>query len=406
MPVLDIFKIGIRSLISHKLRSVLSTLGVVFGVAAVVSMLSIGEGAKREALEQIRLMGTNNIIVRALPLSDQQKREAQQNLSQGVTLGDAERIAEIVPGIQGVSVFKQLLSVARYEDRETPAHLVSTTPDYLSISGLRIASGRFITNEDLENRNNVSVLGWKKKEALFPGENPIGKTITVGGQLRYVVGVLENRDQPQGKNLVVQVRDINNDIYVPLDATGLAKDTPINEILVQVTDSEQVLNGASVIQSILTRLHHQVNDYELIVPQELLNQSQRTQRIFSIVMGSIAGISLLVGGIGIMNIMLAVITERTREIGIRRALGANKRDILRQFLVETMVLSLSGGVIGVLLGASGARLINYYVGWLTIVSFNAVSLAFFVSVITGVVFGMYPAYKAANMNPIEALRYE
>ena len=408
MLFLDVIKIGMRSLVSHKLRSILSVLGVVFGVAAVISMLSIGEGAKQEALEQIRLMGTNNIIVRALPLGKQQKLEAEQNLSAGLTLGDAERIGGILPRLQWITSLKESQAVAHYQDRETNARLVATTSAYRPIAGLRLAAGRFLSDEDLENRRRVCVLGWKKREELFSNEDPLGRTVHIDGELYQVVGVLENRDLPKGRNLAVQVRDINNDVYVPL-ITGfsdLSSEIHVDEILIHIDDAGQVLTAANIAQSILGRIHNRVNDYEIIVPQELLKQSQRTQRIFSIVMGSIAGISLLVGGIGIMNIMLAVITERTREIGIRRALGANRQDILRQFLVETMVLTVAGGVIGVVLGTSAAGMINYYVGWRTIVSVNAVFVSFFVSVMIGIIFGMYPAYKAAHMNPIEALRYE
>jgi putative ABC transport system permease protein len=232
--------------------------------------------------------------------------------------------------------------------------------------------------------------------------------INIEGQLYQVIGVLENRDLPKGKNLVVQARDINNDIYIPLatDFSSLSSQTDVNEISLRVKDSDQVLMAANMAKSILDRIHNRVNDFEIIVPQELLKQSQKTQRIFNVVMGSIAGISLLVGGIGIMNIMLAVITERTKEIGTRRALGANKLDILRQFLVETLVLTVAGGVIGIILGSAAAKIINYYVDWRTVVSINAIFVSFFVSVLVGVIFGMYPAYKAANMNPIGALRYE
>jgi putative ABC transport system permease protein len=408
MLLWEVIKIGIRSLISHKLRSLLSILGVVFGVAAVIAMLSIGEGARLEALEQIRLMGTNNIIIKALPLSKEKKLEAQQNLSMGLTATDARRIKEISPLVDAVSPIREAQTVASFENRETNVHLVATTPAYPSVSSLRVAEGRFLREEDLEGRRKVCVLGWGKKEDLFPHIAALGKTINIDGQLYQVVGVLENRDLPKGKNLVVQARDINNDIYVPLemDSSSFSSEINVNEISVRVKDAGQVLPAANMIKSILDRIHNRVNDYEIIVPQELLKQSQRTQRIFNIVMGSIAGISLVVGGIGIMNIMLAVITERTKEIGTRRALGANKLDILRQFLVETLVLTVAGGIIGIVLGSAAAKIINYYVDWRTVVSINAVFVSFFVSVLVGVIFGMYPAYKAANMNPIEALRYE
>jgi len=408
MLLWEVIQIGIRSLVSHKLRSILSILGVVFGVAAVISMLSIGEGARREALEQIRLMGTNNIIVRALPLSKEKKLEARENLSMGLTDSDARRIKEIAPLVDAISPITESQAVARFEERETNARLVATRSDYQFVANFQLARGRFLTEDDLDSRRKVCVLGWGKKEELFPHDDPLGKVIDIEGESYRVIGVLENRDLPKGKNLVVQVRDINNDIYIPLMAafTGLSSETIVNEILIRVRDANQVLLAANIVKSILDRIHNHVDDFEIIVPQELLKQSQKVQRIFNVVMGSIAGISLLVGGIGIMNIMLATVTERTKEIGTRRALGANRLDILRQFLVETLVLTVTGGIIGILFGSAAAKIINYYVAWKTIVSFQAVFVSFLVSAFVGVIFGMYPAYKAANMNPIEALRYE
>jgi putative ABC transport system permease protein len=408
MILLEVVKIGIRSLVSHKLRSILSILGVVFGVAAVISMLSIGEGARQESLEQIELMGTNNIIVRALPLSRARRFEAEQNLSRGLTDADAHRLKEISPLIEATAPMKESQGVARFVDRETNVRLVATQPAYQSVANLHLAGGRFLSQEDLENRRKVCVLGWRKKEELFPMGDPLGKTIDLQGEIYQVIGILENRDLSKGKSRAVQVRDINNDIYLPLFASssGLSSESRVDEILIRVKEANQVLLAANITKSILDRIHHQVDDFEIIVPQELLKQSQRTQRIFNIVMGSIAGISLLVGGIGIMNIMLAIITERTKEIGTRRALGANKGDILKQFLVETLVLTVSGGLLGIVLGSAAAKVINYYVDWRTVVSLQAILISSLVSILVGVVFGMYPAYKAASMNPIEALRYE
>jgi putative ABC transport system permease protein len=408
MILLEVVKIGIRSLVSHKLRSILSILGVVFGVAAVISMLSIGEGARQDALEQIELMGTNNIIVRALRLSKERRFEAQQNLSRGLTDADARRVKEISPLIEATAPMKEFQGVARFVDRETNVRLVATGSAYQSVGNLHLAGGRFLSEGDLEERRTVCVLGWRTKEELFPMGDPLGKAIDLQGEIYQVIGVLENRDLSKGKNRAVQVRDINNDIYIPLAASSSALSSEINvdEILIRVKEANQVLLTANITKSILDRIHHHVDDFEIIVPQELLKQSQRTQRIFNIVMGSIAGISLLVGGIGIMNIMLAIITERTKEIGTRRALGANKGDILRQFLVETLVLTVSGGLLGIILGSAAAKVINYYVDWRTVVSIQAILISSLVSILVGVIFGMYPAYKAASMNPIEALRYE
>jgi putative ABC transport system permease protein len=405
----EVIKTGVRNLLTHRLRSALSVLGVVFGVAAVIAMLSIGEGARREALEQIRLMGTHNILVRALALDSQRQVEAEHNLSQGLTLGDAFRVQAILPQVDSVTALKESDAVARLRDRETDAHLVETIPTYLAVAGLSLTQGRFFRAEDLEDNRRVCILGWNVRQRLFPhGENPLDGVVSIDGQLYPVIGVLENRDVPTGTNQAVQVRDVNNDIYVPLLAgtLALASEVRVDEVVIRVKDAGEVVTVSRLARSVLARIHHEVSDFEIIVPQELLNQSQRTQRIFNIVMGSIAGISLLVGGIGIMNIMLATVTERTKEIGIRRALGASRWDVLKQFLAETSVLTVTGGMIGVIFGAAASRLIHTQVGWRTVVAVDAVLVAFFVSVLAGIIFGMYPAYKAAHMNPIDALRYE
>lgn len=408
MVIFELLKIGIRNLLAHKLRSFLSVLGVVFGVAAVITMISIGEGARREALEQIRLLGTNNIIIRALDLDEHRRIEARKNLSMGLTLTDARRIQNISPMIDKVFALEESLEEARFGEREIGVHLVATTPDYIAVSGIRMAEGRFLTSSDLESSAKVSVLGWSKYRELFPSGGGLGKYIEIKSELFRVIGVISNRDLPKKENPVVQIRDINSDIYIPLNqlSVGSSSENTVDQIMIHVRETDHVIPAAQLAQAVLERRHNRVVDYEIIVPQELIKQSQRTQRIFNFVMGSIAGISLLVGGIGIMNIMLAVITERTREIGIRRALGATKKDILRQFLVETMVLTITGGCVGVIFGIFGAWGIHLYVEWRTVVSGNAVIAAFSVSVMVGIIFGMYPAYKAANMNPIEALRYE
>lgn len=411
MNYAEVITAGVRSILAHKLRSSLSILGIVFGVAAVIAMLSIGEGARQEAVEQIKLMGINNVTVRAVAVGTEAAKGAAGRLSYGLTAADADKIKASSPFVVAIAPVKDGPQEIRIGDRQTSARLVGTTPDYINVVGLNLKHGRFLLNKDLRGHERVCVLGAGKALALFQSENPMGKMVSINDVYFKVIGVLENRDLPKGKSTVVKVNDVNNDVYVPLSTLNLMLDqsaerSKVSEIGIRIDNSVEMGDGAKLIKSVLRRLHDKVNDYEVIVPQELLKQSQRTQQIFNIVTGSIAGISLLVGGIGIMNIMLATVTERTREIGIRRALGADKAAILKQFLIETVVLTLSGGVIGIALGIGAAQVISYSVHWPTVVSVSTVLVSFGVSVMTGLIFGVYPARQAAEMNPIEALRHE
>ena len=411
MNSVELLVAGVRSLISHKLRSSLSILGIVFGVGAVIAMLSIGEGARLEAVEQIKLMGINNITIRESSMGAEEVKGKEGNLSQGLVADDAEAILKAAPFVEAVAPVNASQQTARVEDLETNARLVGTSPAYAHVAGLRLKAGRFIRSHDLQGNSRVCVLGAGKAAALFPSRDPLGQWIEMNNTYFKVVGVLENRDLPKSKSAVVKVSDVNNDIYAPLTTVRLFLDTGeekmrVSEISIRVDNSLEIAEAAKLIKAVMRRLHNKVNDYEVVVPQELLRQSQQTQRIFNIVTGSIAGISLLVGGIGIMNIMLATVTERTREIGIRRALGADKMAVLQQFLIETVVLTLSGGVIGICLGIGAAKVISYLAHWSTVVSVASIVVSFGVSMITGLVFGIYPAKQAAEMNQIEALRHD
>lgn len=411
MNLLELTNTGIRSLVAHKLRSILSILGIVFGVAAVISMLSIGEGAKLEAMEQIKLMGINNITIRALKMDEEMRQKAARNYSMGLTVADARRIREMVPHIEMIAPLKEYQVRGYTSDKETSARLVGTTDSYLGIMGLSVSKGRFITFFDVADNKRVCVLGAGKRAELFPLGDFLGQMVSINGTWYTVIGDLENRETQKGKETIVKVNDINNDIYVPVSTVSLAMDkeeekNKVTEIATRIKDSGSISDSADMIRKILKRLHNEVEDYEVVVPQELLKQKQKTQMIFNIVMGCIAGISLLVGGIGIMNIMLANVTERTREIGIRRALGADRGSILKQFLIESVVLTVTGGLIGVTLGYVTAKIITYLAHWTTVVSIITVIVACGISITVGIVFGLYPAYKAAQMHPIEALKYE
>ena len=393
--------LSIVGLTSHKLRTLLTMLGIIFGVAAVIAMLSIGEGAKQESLEQIRQMGISNIIVQHWDKSEDGLEDAinsDRNLSQGLSREDAEAIQRIFSLAEYVTPQREFKSKALSGSNTFNTMVVGTTPEYLTVLNARMSSGVFFSAEDVAETRRVCVLGSDAKRALFFFKDPIGQRVKIRSQWFTVIGVLE-------------VRNTDEDIYVPLTTVlrrfQFANDeAELTQITVKVTDSESLSEAATIVRAIMNRRHRGVEDFKIAIPEELLRQSQKTQQIFNVVMGCIAGISLLVGGIGIMNIMLASVLERTREIGIRRALGARRKDILSQFLVESLMVSLLGGTIGVILGYAIPEVITLYAGWRTIVQPWTIALAFGVSAAVGIGFGIYPARQAAMLSPIDALRYE
>jgi len=398
---------------SHKLRSFLTMLGIIFGVAAVIAMLSIGEGAKQQALEQIQLMGIDNIIVRDTGVvgGDEDAEAQRSNFSRGMTLQDVASVAEVLTTAMAVAPQKEYTLEVTYGDLTIATTVLATTPDYRRIFSFNATSGAFITDLDIRERAQVCVLGSKIKQQLFYYVEAVGKKIRLGEEWFTVVGVMEDRAISAGTSSEVVNRDVNMDVYVPLSSahsrfTMPVMASPVDQITIRVEDSETIAESAVVLNNLMLRRHNGVQDFRLIIPEELLRQSQETQRIWGIVMGAIAGISLLVGGIGIMNIMLATVLERTKEIGIRRAVGATRRDITLQFLVESIFLAFLGGIIGIIVGFSLTKIISMYAGWATIMSGYAVALSFGVSAGVGIVFGFYPALKAARLDPIESLRYE
>jgi putative ABC transport system permease protein len=409
-----IMRIGARSLLLHKLRTLLSVLGIIFGVGAVVSMLSIGEGAKQEALDQIRQLGAQNVIVRRVELTTEQEREARKQLSLGLTLEDAGHLERAIPFARDVVpvriVNAPLVGVSQVGPSRLAPELVATRPAYLVAKGIAIKTGRFLTDLDMAEARSICVLGYDAAAALGAG-GVVGASVRFENTLFRVVGVLEKTEWIKGRTAALSARNTNRDIFIPIgaDRTVVATPggyTPIDEIVLHCNTSEDVEAAGHLTDSILAQRHRGVVDYEVIVPQELIRQAQASQRIWNIVLGCIAGISLLVGGIGIMNIMLATVSERTREIGIRRAVGASRAHIVFQFLVEAVLLTFAGGVLGLGLGLVGAHLITLYAGWETIVTVWSVGLSLGTSVLVGTFFGLYPAWKAAHLDPIEALRYE
>jgi len=415
MDLRETFGLSVAGLTSHKLRTLLTMLGIIFGVAAVISMLSIGEGAKREALEQISQMGIHNIIVQHWDPNEDGTEESSdtgKNLSQGLSWSDSRSIERICPLAHIVSPQRELKTKAQVGSNTFQTMVVGSTSEYLEVLNAHMARGVFISQDDLDHSRRVCVLGSDAKRALFLFDDPIGAQIKLHSQWFTVIGVLEDKGAAGGKiGGVLEVRNTDEDIYLPLTTVlrrfkWEGKDPELTQISIKVTDADHLQETANIVRAILQRRHRQVDDFKIAIPEELMRQSQRTQHIFNIVMGCIAGISLVVGGIGIMNIMLASVLERTREIGIRRALGARRSDVLSQFIVEAVLVSLLGGLIGVVLGFGLTKVITLYAHWPTIVELWTVALAFGVSAAVGIGFGIYPARQASMLNPIDALRYE
>ena len=407
---ISIVRTAIQGLLLHKLRSFLSVLGIVFGIGAFIAMLAIGAGARQEILEQIALLGTNTILVKAMTPAEEQVNRGREQLSEGLTTEDVARIFKISPSIRHLAPLREFSFPIQYQQQVVQGRILATTSEYLYTANLPLPHGRFLTDTDEQEMQRVCVLGAEIQKTLFAFQSPVGKMIKIQNDWFRVIGTLANKTFDQKNISAIQIRDINTFIYIPLSTSSLfiaaEEQGKVQEISIQIDSADHVDDVARLVRTVLARVHHGAHDYEVIVPRELLKQSQQTQSVFNVVMGSIAGISLLVGGIGIMNIMLATVTERTREIGIRRAIGASRRKILLQFLIETLVLTLIGGCLGIVLGIGGATLISLFAGWRTSISLHTVLLAVGISALVGIVFGMYPAAQGANMDPISALRYE
>lgn len=418
-------KLGIKSLLLHKMRSMLTMLGIIFGVCSVIAMLAIGEGASYQAQEAIKRLGSANIILESIKPPEDGQESSQGNsyvLEYGLTYMDAYRIAETVPGVQAVMPLRIIREDVYFGGTRRQCRTIGTLAGYAQLKDLRMSRGRFLSEQDERHQANVCVLSGRLAQQLFPIRDPLRQAVRIKGNYYRVVGVTAEIDlrQREGTAAELEPRSWENEVYIPLSTARSrfgeniirrtsgsfsAERVELHEVIVQMTSTSHVEEAAGAIQRILQRFHKK-RDYELVVPLRLLRQTEETKRIFNIVLGSIAAISLLVGGIGIMNIMLATVTERTREIGVRRALGARRRDIVVQFLVETVVLSFGGGLIGVGLGVLIPFLVSELTDMQTIVTPWSLILAFGISGLVGIVFGLYPARRAANLDPIEALRHE
>ena len=439
--------IAIESILANQLRSLLTALGIIFGVAAVITMLAIGKGAQQEILEQIKMVGVNNIIVTPIiETSSGEDSEAsgetqKKKFSPGLTMQDVEAILEVIPTVRTASPEITLNSNVIKEGKRASAKLLGVSTTYFEIFNLPIEEGTFFNEYQEENGIPVCVIGANIKNKFFSKENAIGKYIKFDKVWLKVIGVLEKDEVTLTRFENIGVNVMNDNIYVPvktmlmryqnralvgtrikgstnvwrrgpmITAFGSANDSESNynqldRIIVQVNESSELSPSTDLLARLLLRRHEEVKDFEITVPELLLKQEQRTKDIFNIVLGAIASISLLVGGIGIMNIMFASVMERIKEIGTRLAIGAQKRDIVVQFLAEAVLISVSGGLVGVIIGVLASWLITNVADIATIVTPISVIISFAVSASVGVIFGYSPAKRASERDPIESLRYE
>jgi putative ABC transport system permease protein len=425
------FIIGLTELRTNKLRTFLTMLGIVFGVGAVISMLSIGEGARQETLDQIELLGTNNIIIKGKSRPDDPDEKSTNTFSPGLNLKDGYSIEKINPLVDYITPQREGFFNVFYKSNIEKLKIIGTTPNYPNTFNSTLSEGDFFKQHHLDMHSNVCVIGSGVKNNFFRFEKALNKMIKIDDQWFKIIGVVASKTISNTSMGEYSVSDFNNEIYLPLttmalkfkkfnadgsepekerrwwdDNAKVIDRVTVQQLTVKVKEDASIREAAILTSRIMKRKHFGVKDYEIIVPEQLLAQKQKTQKIFNIVMGAIAGISLLVGGIGIMNIMLANILERTREIGIRRAIGATRKDVLNQFMYEALTISFLGGILGVVTGFVLTSLITTYAEWRTIITPTSIVLAFIVSVSVGFIFGSYPAKKAADKDPIESLRYE
>ncbi|MBN1846349.1 MAG: ABC transporter permease [Sedimentisphaerales bacterium] len=425
-------KLGVKSLWMHRLRSILTMLGIIFGVCSVIAMLAIGEGASQEAQDQIARLGSRNIIIRTVKPPEDKLTDTETSMMQeyGLTYNDAARFRETIPNIQVVVPSRKMVQETWYRNRKVTADIVGTIPWYTEIKPIKLLYGRFLEHLDLHHQQRTCVIDERIFNELFVLDDPINTDIKISSDYYRVVGVVSAAGPANTANPTAGGSEsagaekagggVAGTIYIPLttvkqrfgeinlqisSTSQQIERVELQEITVQVADNDLVKPTRDVLEDMLSQSHKK-KDYQITVPLELLNQAKQTKKIFSIVLGSIAAISLLVGGIGIMNIMLATVSERTREIGIRRALGAKRRDIVFQFLSETAMLTMIGGLLGIFLGSLIPFLVERFAEMPTIITGSSLLLSFGISAAVGVTFGMYPAYRAAHMDPIESLRHE
>jgi|TARA_B110000211_G_scaffold91593_1_gene106793 putative ABC transport system permease protein len=442
------FSEALRVILTNKIRTFLTALGIIFGVAAVITMLAIGNGAEKEILSQLELVGVNNIVITPI-IDDKEDSDTEEDdganeskrFSKGLDLLDVESIRKNIPTVSKISPEIILETYVTSKGRQSSVKLIGVSPDFFYTSNINIESGKNFSNIQLKNAFPVCIIGKKIEKKLFTGESALGKKIKVKDVWLQVIGVIEEKLISESAQENLGIRDLNLDVYIPIKTflvrfkdrkiisdkpidfesggvfimgnnNGPKKRIPrgnyhqIDKLTVQVSSSEKLNSTANLLSRMLKRKHNDVLDFEISIPIQLLKQQQKTKQIFNIVLSIIAGISLLIGGIGIMNIMLASVLERTKEIGIIRAIGATQQDVILQFLSESVLISIGGGIIGIFLGIISSYIIEIATGIETILSISSITLSFFVATAIGLIFGIAPAKSAANKRPIEAIRYD
>ncbi|MBU1152491.1 ABC transporter permease [bacterium] len=411
MNLAEGFSTGLNGLAANKLRSGLTMLGIIIGVAAVIAMVSIGEGAKQAITKRIESMGSNLLMVRPLREEETKKLTEITGSSPGLTNEDGLAILKECPSVKNVACEITLNAQAKYLSQDWNTSITGTTPFYQDVKNFHVEEGRFISQQDVDEWKKVCVLGKTVVSKLFEEENPIGKTIKIRNERFVCIGVMETKGQTGW-------RDTDDVVFIPQTTAQkrFTGNTKVTGLLVQSKDLDgaEAESVVSEIEAVMTKRHKNVIDFEVRSQKEMLDTMQQATQTFKMLLGGIAAISLLVGGIGIMNIMLVSVTERTKEIGLRKAVGAKRRDILAQFLIESVVISMAGGIIGIIsgigLGVGIGKLMSKAMPggteWNSIVSLGSIVLAFFFAVGIGIFFGMYPANKASKLDPVEALRYE
>jgi putative ABC transport system permease protein len=443
------FSEAVRVILANKIRTLLTSLGIIFGVAAVITMLAIGSGAEKEILAQLELVGVNNIVITPIPDKQENENEIEEDdgaiaakrFSKGLDMLDVISIKKNIPSVKNVSPEIILETYVIKKGRQSPVKLIGISADYFMTSNIAIESGKNFSKPQSERSLPVCIIGKKIEKKLFTGESAIGKQIKVKDVWLQVIGVIEEKFISDNAQENLGIRDMNLDIYIPIKTflvrykdrkiisdkipdtsggmvffggqqQGPKKRIPrgnyhqIDKLVVQVDNSSQLNATADVLSRMLKRRHNNMLDFEISIPIQLLKQQQKTKQIFNIVLSIIAGISLLIGGIGIMNIMLASVLERTKEIGIIRAIGATQEDVILQFLTESVLVSIGGGIIGIFLGIFASYILEITTGIETILTLNSILLSFFVATLIGLIFGIAPAKAAANKSPIEAIRHE
>lgn len=433
---------GIEAIFTNKIKSFLTALGIIFGVAAVISMLAIGNGAQQEILEQIKMVGVNNIIITpSQHIANEDDTENDQEngpqvstkkFSKGLTLSDAEAIRQVIPSINKVCPVISFNYSAILNGKSKPVVLEGINNKYFELFTISLQQGKIFTRQQMENGFPVCIIGDNIRDVFFNQEDPVGKNIKCGQTWLKVIGVIERRDFTASASDEMGISSTDNKIFIPaktlimrfknrslvradeVERLMASRDNSDNQkenlnqldkIIVQVNETEYLNSSTEIIRRMLLRRHNELYDFEVTIPELLLKQQQRTKQIFNVVLGVIAGISLIVGGIGIMNIMLASVLERIREIGVRQAIGASKKDIIVQFLAESTIISISGGIIGIIIGIVLSKTITAVFEINTIISAFSIVISFGVSVMIGVVFGYLPAKRASDQDPVNSLRY-